>query len=178
MDVKGIKIQADLYCLFKEIVATRPQFYGTTFSGLELEYLVRPSKKRIDLLVLEEENGVDKPFLVIETKKSKIEKDTNDYDSPVYFTNIGRTYSLREALGKGLLDEMSYKYYKGAMAQARGYAENVEAAFYSVCYADSMLIRSLTKKEGLYYERLIFQRDFGLQVLQQLARLHDQIRKK
>jgi hypothetical protein len=172
MDIKGIKTQAELYCLFKKIVAEKPRIDEITYSKVELEYRVKQSRRRADLvLFFQEQNREEKPFLVIETKRSKRDADQTNYDQVVLLPELGKL-TVREALAKGIWDEDSYKYHSGALQQAKEYAEGIGAPFFAVCYANSFFIRSFVERHGLYYPSVDFTEEFGLKLLKDLAQLY------
>ena len=176
MDVKGIRTQADLYCLFKKIIAEKPCFDEMTYSKVELEYRIKPSRRRADLvLFFKEQSNEEKPFLVVETKRSKRHKDETNYDEVAWIPRLG-LLTVREAIAKGIWDEMSYKYHLGALQQAKEYAEAIGATFFAVCYANSFYIRSFVQLHGLYYSSVDFSEEFGLKLLKDLAELYKKVK--
>ena len=175
MDVKGIRTQADLYCLFKKITERRPSFDGVTYTRTELECRVGQSRKRADLVLLAEKQKMEeKPFLVVETKRSKHEEKETNYDQIVVVPGIGQI-TVREGIARGLWDEMNYKYHAGALRQANEYAQVLNAPFYAVCYADTLFIKSFVKQHGLFYSPIDLTEEFGLKLLKELAQLYNKI---
>lgn len=175
MDIKGIKTQADLYCLFKNIIVRKPCFDELTYSSVELEYRIKPSRRRADLVLFVQGQDRKKPFLVIETKRSKRQEDPIDLDQKYWHPRLG-ILTVGEALAKGLWDEMSYKYHLGALQQAKEYAEALGAPFFGVCYANSFSIRSFIQQHGLYYSPVDFSEDFCLKLLKDLTELHKKVK--
>jgi len=172
MTDKEIRTQAELYCLFKKIIADRVQLEDIEFSGIELEYRVRPTRKRADLILFAKEKTEERPFLVIETKRSREhEPQETDYNQLIYVTGFGMI-SINEAMAKGLLDKFNYKYHSGAIQQAKEYAESLQAPFYSVCYADSLYVRSFVELHGLFYPSVDYSNSFGLRVLNELVSMY------
>jgi len=176
MNVKGIRTQADLYCLFKTIVSKKPCFDEIVYSKVELEHRVKPSRRRVDLvLFFREQNKEEKPFLVIETKPSKRKEVETNYDKVVFIPRLGEL-TIREAIAKGIFDEGSYKYHLGALQQAKEYAESLDAPFFAVCYVDSFFIRSFVESQGLFYSPVDFSEKFGLKLLKDLAELYKKVK--
>ena len=176
MDVKGIKTQADLYCLFKKIISKKPRFNEIIYSKVELEYRVKSSRRRADLvLFFREQNREEKPFLVIETKRSKRKEVQTNYDQVILLPTLGKL-TVREAIAKGIFDESSYKYHLGALQQAKEYAEAMDALFFAVCYANSFFIRSFVERHGLFYSPVDFSDEFGLKVLKDLMELYKKVK--
>jgi len=175
MDVKGIKTQADLYCLFKKIVSEKPRFDEITYSKVELEYRIEPGRKRADLVLFFQEGKKEKPFLVIETKRSKPYEDQTNYDQVIWLPGLGEL-TVREAVAKGIWDKTSYKYHLGALQQSKEYAEAMGAPFFAVCYANSFFIRSFVERHGLFYSPVDFSDEFGLKVLKDLMELYKKVK--
>jgi hypothetical protein len=178
MDIKGIKTQAELYCLFKKILAENPSFAEITYSKVELEYRVKPSRRRADLvLFFREQSKEEKPFLAIETKRSKLKKNqtSNDWDK-VIFVPDARGHlvksTVREYIGEIYESDHGYEYFKAALQQARGYAEGLSAPFFAVCYPEMLFVKSFVKGLHLYYPSVYFKEEFGSKLLEDLAKLY------
>ena len=175
MNIKGIRTQADLYCLFKKIVAEKPRFDEVAYTKVELEYRVRPSRRSADLvLFMQEQDKEETPFLVIETKRSKRQEDRIDLDQEFWHSELG-FLRIGDALAQGIWDKGSYKYHLGALQQAKEYAEALGAPFFAVCYANSFFIRSFVELHGLYYSIVDLTEEFGSRLLRDLALLYKKV---
>ncbi|MGB8781163.1 MAG: hypothetical protein WCD81_11020 [Candidatus Bathyarchaeia archaeon] len=158
--------------MFKKIIEEKTRFDGIEFCKVDLEYRVKPSGRRADLVVFIK-NGVgeEKAFLVIEVKRSREHEDETDYSQKFPFPGLGEI-TLQEAMDKGLLDKGSYKYHMGALQQAREYAQSIGAPFFAVCYGDSLFIRSFREQYGKFYKCRDLSEEFVKKLLNELAQLY------
>lgn len=171
MSAKEIRTQADLYCMFKHIVEEKTCFDGIEICRIELEYRVKPSRKRADLVVFTRCSPEEaRSFLVIETKRSREHEDETDYSQKFVFPGLGEI-TLQEAMDRGLWDASSYKYHMGALQQAREYAQSIDAPFFAVCYRDSLFVRSFLEQHGKFYRSVDFSEKFGRRLLNDLMTL-------
>lgn len=178
MDVKGIKTQADLYCLFKKVVSEKLCFDDITCTKVELEYRIKQSRRRADLvLFFKEQNKNEKPLLVIETKKSKLKKSRNGSDWNQVFSHptFGKL-TVREYIGKIIRSKSNYKYFSAALQQAQEYAEAIGAPFYAVCLAEELYVGSFVEGLGSFFPSVDFTEEFGLKVLKELSQLYKKVK--
>jgi hypothetical protein len=176
MSAKEIRTQADLYCLFKRIIEEKIHFDGIEICKIELEYRVEPSKRRADLVIFARDSvGAEKPFSVIETKRSREHEDKTDYSQKFVFPGLGEV-TVQEAMDKGLYDTSSFKYQMGALQQAREYAKSIGAPLYAVCYSDCLFIRSFRERHGKFYEFTNLSNEFVKRLLNELAQLYKTIK--
>lgn len=178
MDVKGIKTQADLYCLFKKIVAEKLRFDEIAYSRVELEYRIKQSRRRADLVLFsKEQNKNEKPFLVIETKRLKRKKSQNDYDwnHVILHPTFGKL-TVREFIGKTIKSKGNYNYFSAALQQAQEYAEDIGAPFFAVCFAKELYVASFVEGLGLFYPSIDFTEEFGSKVLKELSQLYKKVK--
>jgi hypothetical protein len=176
MSVKEIRTQADLYCMFKKTIEEKIHFDDVEICRIELEYRMKPSRRRADLVIfIKNSLGEEKPFVVIETKRSREHEDETDYGQKFVFPILGEI-TLQEAMDKGLLDAGSYKYHMGALQQAREYARGIGAPFSAVCYGDSLFIRSLHEQHGKFYKCRDLSEEFAKRILKDLSQLYEIIK--
>jgi len=176
MSDKEIRTQADLYCIFKKIIEEKIHFYGIEICRIDLEYRVKPGRKGADLVVfIRNSTGEEKPFLVIETKRSREHEAETDYSQKFWFPGLGMI-TLQESMDKGLWDANSYKYHMGALQRARDYAQSIGAPFSAVCYGDSLFIRSFRERHGRFYKCRELSEEFVKKSLNDLAQLYETIK--
>ena len=176
MNVKGIRTQADLYFMFKETIVHEARHSEITYCSVELEYRIKPSRKRADLVlfILGQDDSIH-PFLVIETKKSKFRKVETDYGEIIWLPELGEM-TVREYIGKLIGTEGDFKYHRNALRQVQEYAKCLDAPFFAVCYANSLFIGSFVRQKGLFYSRVNYTRDFGAKILSELAQLYKELK--